>query len=65
MTKSTFYSDGFVAATRGYPFSPPCIPVYASEYKDGWNDGLIDAECECHLDKFGISLCTIHPDNER
>jgi len=38
MTSSTFYRDGFRDAETNQPMSPPDIPVYAMEYRQGYSD---------------------------
>ena len=40
---STLYSDGYNDFMAGNEMSPPDVPVFASEYIDGW----FDAEMEC------------------
>lgn len=42
MTSSTFYHDGFGDAKAGI-CSPPDVPVYAAEYKDGHADAQAQA----------------------
>ena len=37
---SQFYHDGFRDGAKGYPYSPPAIPVYASEYAAGFGDAI-------------------------
>ncbi len=34
--QSTFFSDGWQDYMHKRPFSPPDVPVYAAEYKEGW-----------------------------
>ena len=40
---STFYADGYSDYQAGI-YSPPSVPVLASEYSDGWNAAKTDAE---------------------
>lgn len=39
---STFYSDGYRDAKDGAPCSPPDVPIYESEYKEGFEQYALD-----------------------
>ena len=36
MTQSTFYADGYRAGATGEHPYPPCVPVLANEYWEGY-----------------------------
>ena len=40
---STFRVDGYMDGWNGQLSSPPDVPVYASEYRDGYLQGIADA----------------------
>lgn len=46
MTNSTFNDDGFRDGHKGLPANPPSVSVYASEYMDGYNEGVEHARIE-------------------
>ena len=42
--RSAFYSDGYRARLNGEQCSPPDVPVYAAEYRQGYYDAAFSPQ---------------------
>lgn len=43
MTNDAFYSDGYQDAKSKSQYRPPAQPDYAAQYRDGWEDYIIES----------------------